>query len=410
MQDDATYLIGRQPILTALEEITAFELLFRSPESLSSAKFDSATQASTRVIFNTISSVGVAKLLGTQRGFINVDSELLLNDVIELLPHQQVGLELLESVEITPEVVERCRMLKSHGYQLALDDHAYSPAYEPLYNGLVDIIKIDLFTTPLSSLRDVVEKFRDYPVKLLAEKVDSRDVFLRCRGMGIELFQGYFFARPSLIRKQRLANTVAGFLKLMQQLINDAEIAELEATFKEIPVLVYKLLILVNSVSFGLHEKIRTIRHALNIIGRQQLSRWVQIALFAEDGREEFTNPIMHMAVARATFMEELARMAPNITGCSAEEAFMAGTLSMLIDVYDIALDEVMTGLSLSDDIRQALDGRKGEIGVLLCLAKLLEKNKLGEAIEQCEELGIPLPVVLECQQRAFSWHEGLTT
>ncbi|GFE60580.1 EAL and HDOD domain-containing protein [Geobacter sp. AOG2] len=409
MRDDA-YLIGRQPILTALEEITAFELLFRSPESFSSAQFDSATQASTRVMFNTVSSVGVSKLLGNQQGFINVDTELLMSDIIELLPHQQVGLELLESIKITPEIVERCRTLKSLGYQLALDDHEYSLAYEPLYNGLVDIIKIDLFTTPLSSLRDVVEKFRAYPVKLLAEKVDSRDVFLRCRSMGIELFQGYFFARPALIKKQRLANTVTSFLKLMQQLVNDAEITDLETTFKESPVLVYKLLILVNSVSFGLQEKIRTIRHALSIIGRQQLSRWVQIALFAEDGREELTNPIMDMAVTRATFMEELARVSPRVGGCSTDEAFMAGTLSMLIDVYDIPLDEVATGLSLSDDIRQALDGSKGEIGDLLSLAKLIERNNLDEAIERFEELGISLSVAHECQQRAFNWHGGLKT
>jgi EAL and modified HD-GYP domain-containing signal transduction protein len=223
MQDDA-YLIGRQPILNAQEEIKAFELLFRSQQSISSATFDSATQASSRVMFNAISTVGIENLLGDHMGFINVDLELLVSDVIEILPQQQVGLELLESIEITSDVVERCQTLKSLGYQLALDDHVYNPLFEPLYNGVVDIIKIDLFTTPLCRLSSAVAQFRRYPVKLVAEKVDSRDVFLRCRSMGFELFQGYFFARPTLIQKQRLTNTVTSFLKLMQQLRNDAEI------------------------------------------------------------------------------------------------------------------------------------------------------------------------------------------
>jgi EAL and modified HD-GYP domain-containing signal transduction protein len=407
MQDDA-YMIGRQPILNAREEITAFELLFRSPQSISSATFDSATKASTRVIFNTVSTVGIEKLLGGHMGFINVDSELLMSDVIELLPQQQVGLELLESIEITTDVVERCQTLKSLGYQLSLDDHVYNPSFEPLYNGLVDIIKIDLFTTPLSRLSNAVEQFRRYPVKLLAEKVDSKDVFLRCRSMGFELFQGYFFARPTLIQKQRLANNVTSFLKLMQQLVNDAEIDELETTFKESPVLVYKLLILVNSVSLGVHEKIRTIRHALTIIGRQQIKRWVQIALFAEDGRQELNDPIMHMAGTRATLMEELARISPRHSGISTDEAYMAGTLSMLIDVYDISLDEVMSSLSLSDDIRNALTENKGEIGILLSLAKMVEQIELDKAMDCFAELGIPLSSVLECQKTAFNWHARL--
>jgi EAL and modified HD-GYP domain-containing signal transduction protein len=408
MNDDA-YLIGRQPILDAQEKITAFELLFRSQRSISSAMFDSPTQASTRVIFNTISSLGIEKLLGDHRGFINVDSELLMSDVIELLPRQQVGLELLESIDITPDVIERCRVLKSLGYQLALDDHVYSQSFEPLYDGLVDIIKIDLFATPLTGLSEIVKQFRRYPVKLLAEKVDSRDVFLCCRSMGIELFQGYFLARPTLIQKKRLANTVTSFLKLMKQLQNDAEISEIETTFKESPVLVYKLLVLVNSVSFCLREKIRTIRHALSIIGRQQLRRWVQIALFAEDSHQGFDNPIMHMAVTRASFMEELAHVSPNISSCSPDEAFLTGTLSILIDVYDISLDEVMTGLGVSKGIRNALSGNNDEVGALLCLAKMVERNELDQAIDCFTELGIQLPSVLECQKKAFSWHEGMT-
>jgi EAL and modified HD-GYP domain-containing signal transduction protein len=407
MQNEA-YLIGRQPILNGREELTAFELLFRSQESISSARFESATQASSRVILNTLSTMGIENLLGKHRGYVNVDQDLLMSDVIELLPQEQVGLELLESIEITPEVVQRCRELKSRGYRLALDDHEYSPLFEPLYDGLVEIIKIDLFTTPLSKLPEMVGRFRRYPVKLLAEKVDTRDVYLRCRSMGIELFQGYFFARPTLIRKQRLANSVNSFLKLMQQLENGAEIAEIEATFKGSPTLVYQLLMLVNSVSFGLHEKIRTIRHAITIIGLQQLKRWVQIALFAEDGRQEFTDPIMHMAVARATFMEELARLQTHSVSCSPDEAFMAGILSILKDVYDISLDEMVTSLNLSGDIKSALCEKKGEISVLLSLAKMIERNELDAASEGFTILGIPIPMVVECQNRAFNWHTGL--
>jgi c-di-GMP-related signal transduction protein len=407
--NEETFLIGKQPILNCQEEIVAFELLFRSQRSGSSAKFDSATQASSRVILNMLSNIGIESLLGKHQGFVNVDLDLLMSDSIELLPKQLVGLELLESIEATPKVVERCRKLKSLGYQLALDDHKYCPSFEPLYNGLIDIIKIDLFTTPLSSLSGVVEQFRRYPVRLLAEKVETRQEFLLCRSLGFELFQGYFFARPTLIQKQRLTSCIQSFLKLMTQLGNDAEISELEGTFKESPVLVYKLLMLVNSVSFGLHDKVRTIRHAITVVGRQQLKRWVQIALFADDGRQDFNNPVMHMAVARANFMEELARAHPHIGDCSPDEAFMAGILSMLKDVYDIVIDNVIAGLNHLEDIEDAVEEERSKINILLCLARMIEKNKLDEAAEYFELLGISLESVFECQKKAFDYHMGLS-
>lgn len=406
---DESYLIGRQPILNGQEEITAFELLFRSRESVSSAKFESATKASSRVILNTLSTIGIEKLLGNHRGFINVDVDLLMSDVIELLPPHMVGLELLKFVEITPDVVRRCRELKLHGYQLVLDDHEFNPLFEPLYNGLIDIVKIDLVKTPFHDLSGMVDQFSRYPVKLLAEKVDSLDIFLRSRSLGFELFQGYFFARPTLIQKQRVVNSIGSFLTLMQQLVNGAETSEIEATFKENPALVYKLLMLVKSVSFGLNEKVHTIRHAITIIGRQQLKRWVQIALLADDGYQAFNNPIMHLAVTRATFMEELARTPPFAACCSPDEAFMVGILSTLKDLYGVSMDEMVAGLSLSDDIRNALTEKKGEMSVLLSLAKMVEKNEFDDATDCFEVLGVPLVSVLNCQKRAFNWQAGLT-
>lgn len=403
MHDEA-YLIGRQPILNGQEEIAAFELLFRSPESISSARFENHTRASSQVILATLSAIGIEPLLGRQHGFVNVDADLLMSDAIELLPHERVGLDLLASIEFTPEVVERCRTLKFHGFRLVLDDHEYNPSFEPLYDGLVDIVKIDLTKTSLDRLPEMVERFRRYPVKLLAKKVETRGTFLRCRSLGMDLFQGYFFARPTLVQKHRVASSISCFLTLMQQLAGGAETSEIEATFKENPSLVYKLLMLVNSVGVGLHEKIHTIRHAITIIGREQLKRWVQIALFAGDGHQGADTPIMRLAVARATFMEELAR-APSHSGCfSPDEAFMVGILSVLKDLYEFSMEEAVSSLGLSDDIRNALAGRKGEMSVLLFLARMLEENELDEAAECFEVLGIPPSFVLDCQRKAFNW------
>jgi EAL and modified HD-GYP domain-containing signal transduction protein len=293
-----------------------------------------------------------------------------------------------------------------------LDDHRYGVQYEELYNGLVDVIKMDMLATPLEDQYREVELFSNFPVQLLAEKVDSRHVYLRCRKMGFELFQGYFFARPSLVKKARLANSSSTFFQLMQQLSTDAEIDEIEQTFKHSPALTYKLLLLVNSVSFSSREKIRTVRHAITQVGRRHLKRWVQLAIFADDGGLGMNNPLLDMAAVRAAFMEELARLQLDknrlLRYVQPDECFMLGTLSVLKDVFDIGMDDMSSNLNLSDEIFAALSAHEGDLGTMLCLAELIENLEFEEAELCLSRLGVPPELVLECQKKAFSWRNNL--
>ena len=406
------YMMGRQPILNGLEEVVGYELLFRSPTSLASANFSSPVQATSRVMFDMLSSFGIQEVLGELHGYINVDADMLLSDAVELLPAAMIGLELLEHVELTPAIIERCRELKAKGYQLVLDDHRFDPRFEPLYNGLVDIVKVDMLSTPLEDQYREMELFQQYPLRVLAEKVDSRHVYLRCRKMGFELFQGYFFARPSLVKKTRLTNSAGTFFRLMQQLASDADIDEIENTFKQSPALTYKLLLLVNSVAFSSREKIRTVRHAITQVGMQHLRRWVQLAIFADDGGVGANNPLLDMAAVRAAFMEELARQELQKTRllrqAQPEECFMLGTLSVLKEVFEIGVDEMQKNLNLSDDLMAALIDHEGDLGTMLCLAELIEKLEFEEAGLCLERLGIAPDLVLACQQKAYSWRHNL--
>lgn len=406
--DSTNHLMGRQPILNGLEEVVGYELLFRSPKSIATADFLCPVRATSSVMLDVISSFGIREVLGDKRGFINVDADMLLSDAIDLLPADMIGLELLEDVEITPAIIERCKNLKERGYLLALDDHRYAEKYKELYSGLVDIIKMDMLATPLDDQYREVELLSQYPVKLLAEKVDSRHVYLRCRKMGFELFQGYFFARPSLVKKARLANSSSTFFQLMQQLSRDAEIDEIEQTFKRSPALTYKLLLLVNSVSFSGREKIRTVRHAIMQVGMQHLRRWVQLAIFADDGGLGINNPLLDMAAVRAAFMEELARLELDknrlLRYAQPDECFMLGTLSVLKDIFDISVDEMSSNLNLSDDLFAALNAHEGDLGTMLCLAELIEHLEFDEAELCLSRLGVPTALVLDCQKKAYNW------
>lgn len=404
----ANHLIGRQPILNGLEEIVGYELLFRSPQSPGKADIKSPVKATSQVVFDILSNFGIKEVLGEHRGFINVDAELLMSDMIELLPTENIGLELLEDIIITPEIIERCHELKKLGCVLSLDDHVYSPEFEPLYNGVVDVIKLDLIATPLAEQYKMVELLRRYPVKLLAEKVDSRHVYLRSRKMGFELFQGYFFARPTLVQKARMANTSHSFFKLMQLLSGEPDVDEIVEVFKHNPALTYKLLLLVNSLSFTTREKIRTVRHAITQVGLNNLKRWVQLAIFADDSGQSLNNPLLDMAAVRAAFMEEMASLdlkgSKLVRQVLPDESFMVGILSILKDIFEIDMAQITSSLNLSEEIRDALVQHDGDLGTLLLVSEMVERLELTEAAQCLERLGVSADDLLSCQKRAYSW------
>ncbi len=408
-QTGQKYLIGRQPILNRDEQICAYELLFRSADSLSSANVSDASQATASVILNTLAGFGIQQILGNHQGFINLELDILMSDSLELLPKDMVVLELLETLEVTPELLERCRELKEAGFVLALDDHDYDPVYEELYK-IVEIVKVDLMATPVDTLGATIECYRNYQFKLLAEKVESKDEFLKCLDLGFDYFQGYYFARPAVIEKKKIDEGGAALLKLMRQMMDDADIEEIEKTFRSSPGLTYKLLLLVNSVSFAGLQKIQTVRHAISMLGRAQIKRWVQLALFATDDSHASENPLVDMAAVRGGFMEQMATVCPRLRGNqeAPDQAFMTGILSLLESLYDIPTGQIADELNLSEEVQQALVNREGVFGRLLALAEALEQVDFTTASELLGALSIPYSTVMEAQVKAYNWQAGM--
>jgi c-di-GMP-related signal transduction protein len=406
--EEENYLIGRQPILNRNEELIAYELLFRSAASRNRAEFSDVTHASASVILNTLSSFGLEQIVGKSRAFINLDQKMFMGDTIELLPKSRVVLEILESAKISPQLIRRCRELKDSGFTLALDDHSFNPLYEELYQ-IVDIIKIDLIQTPQKSLEEMVRHFRNYPVKLLAEKVETREAYQHCYHLGFEFFQGYFFAKPTLMEKRRIDEASTTLLKLVHLIISDSEIDEIERTFRASPGLTYKLLLLVNSVSLGFREQIETVRHAITLLGRQRLKRWVQLALFVSDKQPGMENPLVDLAGSRATFMEPLAFRHPLLKNKpeSPDQAFMIGILSLLEAIYSISLDEVVSSLNLPHDFKEALLTKSGTLGTILELAELFERSFNKMTLEQFQKAGFSQDHVIEAVKKSQDWQKA---
>lgn len=409
LSSDQRFFIGRQPILDRNKELFGYELLFRAAGHHTTAQFDSQAQASASVISSALSDFGFQEILGDKFGFLNITSNVLHSEMLELLPIEQAVLEILETIELDENVRVRCCELKEMGFKIALDDHIYDPEHSSFYK-IVDIIKVDIMATDPDELPHIAANLRKYPVRLLAERVETVEEFDKCVSYGFELFQGYFFERPMVLDKKRIDPSGLAMMKLLQQLSEDWDINEIEETFRENPSLTFNLLKLVNSVMMGTREKIKNLRHAIMILGVNQLRRWVQLALYAGNNDHGMNSPLLEMAAVRGRLMELLMIQKTGFERTSdlVESAFLTGILSLLDALYETPMDHIVESLNLSDDVAAALLHREGQLGILLHLAERLEKTDFIAVQQILDHSNISLDQLLAAQLDAFNWRNGI--
>lgn len=394
--------LGRQPILDRDQRIVAYELLFRDGKSAAATVTDDM-QATASVIHHAFSEMGVQTVLGKQLGFINVSADMLLSGMVELLPKAQVVLELLETINVTDAVVERCRALKQQGFTLALDDFVFDESFCPLL-ALVDIVKVDLLLHSVDELRLVVEQLRQWPVKLLAEKVDSAEQAAYCQSLGFDLFQGYYFARPQVLTTKRADSNQLALIQLLGLVLRDADTSQIEQIFKQHPNLTYNLMRLVNSVASGVHRHIASVSQAITLLGRKQLQRWLQLLLFTLQGGASYPSPLLLLAATRGKMMELLAEKQQRNPDYR-DEAFMAGILSLIDSLVDKPMTDIVEEMSLGEALATALLRRGGDLGVLLQLVESVEHPDLSHTLSLLAQTGsLSLSDLTMAEINAMSW------
>jgi len=400
--------LGRQPILDREQRVFAYELLFRNGKR-NSAEVTDEVQATATVIANAFSELGIEAALGNCRAFINVDEQFLFSDMLELLPRQAVVLEILETVPPSAAVVERCKALKATGFALALDDVIQlEPAFAELLD-LVDVIKVDIQPLSRLQLMQLVIKLKPLNKQLLAEKVDSREQMEQCLKLGFSLFQGYYFAKPTIIAGKKLDHSQLSLMKLMGLLLSDADTSELEKALKPEPGLTVNLLRMTNSVGSGTTETITSLRHAITVLGRRQLQRWLQLLVFATGKQGNGSNPLLLLAATRGRLMELLAGELLTDQRDFADQAFMTGVMSLIPALVGLPIAEIISPLGLAESMRAALCDGSGQLGALLRLAEISESGELGALSAALGELpGLGPKALNRAQTQALQWANGI--
>lgn len=353
-------LIARQPIYDRKLQVAGYEVLYRNRRE-DIADIIDGDAATLTVLANTFLEIGLEDLLDNRPAFINCSRNFLIDENPLHLPVGKAVLEVTESIDPDPEVLQGIRNLAARGYQIALDNFCLEPDKRPLLE-VTHYVKFDVVGTHRARILEDVKELRQLGIQLIAEKVETREDFDLCKDLGFDLFQGYFLCKPRVIRRERAPANELAVMKLMAELQDPtADAREIERIIATDVTLSYRLLRYVNSAFFGLRKKMDSIQRAIVLLGFRNIRAWATV--IAMSGIEGKPSELIRIALLRARFCELLAEQTDRTLQ---DAAFTVGLFSVLDALLDLPMREALDPLPLAPVVEAALIGQSGELGQIL--------------------------------------------
>lgn len=389
--------IGRQPIFDSARNVVAYELLFRNG-AVASAQIANGDQATAQTLVGSIADFGLDQLVGNKLAFVNLTRSFLLEQ--DRLPdlQQRLVLEILEDITPDAEVIAAVTRLVKRGFTIALDDFILRDEMLPLVK-LAHIVKLELPKIDPAALPEHVRRLRQYPCRLLAEKVETYEEFERCRALGIDYFQGYFLCKPETLKSRRLPTNKLAVLQILTRVQSaNITLAELERLISADVALSYRILRFANSAHAGVTSKVDSVRRAIVLAGMQQIRSWVR--LIALSRLDDKPSELLRTALMRSRLCELLGR---ELGFTATDTALAAGLFSTLEALLDKPFDTILESLPLEARLADALRGHEGPIGTVLRCALAAERGDWGPAME----LGLSEECAAGLNIDAISWTES---
>ncbi|MDY0360620.1 MAG: HDOD domain-containing protein [Desulforegulaceae bacterium] len=375
---------ARQPIFNTKMEIIAYEILFRSSYENAMPDVD-GDLASSHVLTNTYFNFGIDELTGGKKAFINFTENLIMKQIPLIFPRESIVVEILENIPPTKELIRECVLLKKDGYKIALDDFIFRPALAPLVD-IADIIKLNFRATPIEEIEKYARKFLKENKTILAEKVETEQEYKIAKKMGFDLFQGFFFCRPQIIKGQNIPSNKIQLLHLISEINKkDAQMNKIAELIQHDVGLSYKILRYINSAYYRRLEKISSIKDAAVLIGLEELKKLASLVVLTNMESKK-QNALLRNSSVRAKFCE-LVGIEINNPKFSPTALFTMGLFSQIDALLGHTMKKILAELPLSDEITLAYLEKRGPLYPVLVLVSLYEQAKFDQVLELQKKL-----------------------
>lgn len=402
--------IGRQPIFNIREEVVAYELLYRNSDANVFPQIDS-DKATLHILINSFLSIGINEVANGHPAFVNFTENLVMGDSLDFLDPKKVVVELLENIPITLELIERLKELKEYGFKIALDDFIMTDdvtLYPELFT-YIDYIKIDFIATSPIERMEIEQKIKSqFPsIKLLAEKVETREEFEIAKESGYSLFQGYFFEQPEIIKSTDIPPNIVQYFQIIALLRDDEANIDIIAENIEREIsLTYKLLQLINNSARRTKSKVRSIKQAILLLGLEELRKWIYLLAMRETDMQhnnDVFKELMYFTLFRAKVCEKIARLNYQT---NYSEYFLVGMFSLIDSLLKRPLNLILSQLPLSEDILETIGGVKTNMTPYLQFSIALSKLDWKQLKPLAKQLNVSEEELLTIYEEVNAWVE----
>ncbi len=401
-------LIGREPILDRQQKLVGHEIIFRS------TNMDPARQrVETSSLLEQTAEAGIENLIGSGIGCITATEAFLFSESVLFLPQKNFIIILPQSLQANDSLLARISELRRSGFRFGIDQTQFTVPEKAVFMPLVDIIRIAL-PTPPQILVFGMEQVRIYKTaqkRLFAQNVQEISQFEHCVQMGFEYFSGNFYTKPVFLKDRKFTPAELVIIKSLELLENDADDNEIELTIKRDAVIGMKMLKYVNSAAAGTRQRIGSLKQAIQIIGRVQLKKWLQVMLYEKSDAQPNGAALFALATTRGKLLELLAKKQLPNSRTAPDIGFIVGLMSLMDTLFSMPMEEVLKKVPVYNEVSQALLERKGIYGQLLLLIESLEQlaQPQPELLSMLTTLDLTPEDLYTLQEQAFVWSSHLS-
>ncbi len=389
--------LARQPIIDVKARVCAYEILYRDINKESVISGD--RYASAAVISNILNKFGTKTLLEEKRGFVKIDEKFLMNDLIFSVPKEFFVFFLLASVPMNEKVIERIIKLHKEGYLLGINDMKLTLTTFEKYAGVfpyLSFYKIDFEQGLDKDVALYIAELKKHDIEIIASKVENYENYEKAKALGVDCFQGYFFAKPKILENAKYEAAQFDVLNLYNLLMQDASIEEITTAFEKTPEVTLQLLQFINSGAFHFRNKISSIKQVITLMGRVTLAKWLMLMIYSKSlSKNKNHEPLMLMVENRIELMElTLKSIEPNIKSDRLGEGYLVAVLSLIDTIFSMRLEDILQRINISPSVRDALLDHKNVFGEILQLILYIENSNVKGVVAFERDYSLPMGTI----------------
>lgn len=396
--------VARQPIFDRDKNVYAYELLFRDGEQNCFPDI-SPDEATSKIITSSHLSLGLEEITGESLAFINFHKDTLMFRFPTSMDASKVVIEILENIEVDEQLIAACKHIRGLGYTIALDDYDGDPKWDA-FLPITSIVKFDVRAMSRIQIAMKSKILKQQKIKLVAEKVETMEEFEAFKKMGFDYFQGYFLARPEIVRHRKLSSSKLTLLELLAASSTVAfDYDKINGILERDVSLTYMLLRFINNPSVNKRNKISSLRHALTYMGEVEVKKFIALIALANLGESQPVE-LLQMSLVRAKFCE--------LTSIALKEkenpptGFLTGLLSLIDALMEQNMDDLMEKVPVADTVKDALCGKNNVLKDCIELVHQFESANWDGINRLSERLGLKQQMLHHFYNEAIKWARAL--